>query len=55
MVLTVALIIRKIDGSSISSSTGLFLNVSNIVVGVENHTNFGCAASLETDGLVSRY
>jgi hypothetical protein len=30
------------------SSTGLFLNVSNIVVGVENHTNFGCATNLET-------
>jgi H2-forming N5,N10-methylenetetrahydromethanopterin dehydrogenase-like enzyme len=29
------------------------INVSNILVGVENHTSFGCAASLVTDTLVS--
>jgi hypothetical protein len=30
------------------------INVSNILVGVENHTSFGCAASLVTDTLVSQ-
>jgi hypothetical protein len=35
--------------------TGLFIiNVSNIVVGVENHTDFGCAPSPSTDRLVSQ-
>jgi hypothetical protein len=27
----------------------VILNFSNIIVGVENPTNFGCAASLATD------
>jgi uncharacterized protein (DUF486 family) len=30
------------------------ISVSNIIVGVENHTNFGCAASLVTGRLVSQ-
>jgi hypothetical protein len=30
------------------------MNVSNIAVGVINHTNFGCAASLVTCRLISQ-